>query len=44
MQQADLAILATAAQQLESTNLAASISNIVGMPIEKALSAYILYC
>ena len=39
MQKADLAILATAVQQLESTNLATSISNIVGMPIEKALSA-----
>lgn len=39
MQQADLAILAQAAQQLESSNFATSISNIIGMPIEKAMSA-----
>jgi len=39
MQPADLALLANAAQQLESSSLATSISNIVGMPIEKAMSA-----
>ncbi len=39
MQQADLVELANAAQRLESTNLAARISHLVGMPIEKALAA-----
>ena len=39
MQQADLAVLANAAQQLESSSLATSISHIIGMPIEKAMSA-----
>lgn len=39
MQQADLVILARSAQKLESSNLATSISNIIGMPIEKAMSA-----
>jgi hypothetical protein len=39
MQQADLAVLANAAQHLESSSLATSISHIIGMPIEKALSA-----
>ncbi len=32
-------MLANAAQQLESTNLATTISPTVGMPIEQALSA-----
>jgi EcsC family protein len=39
MRRADLVELTWAAQQLESTNLAARISQLVGMPIEKALSA-----
>jgi len=39
MRQADLAVLANAAQQLESSNVATSISHIIGMPIEKAMSA-----
>lgn len=39
MQQADLLILEHAAQQLESSNLATSISHVVGVPIEKAMSA-----
>ena len=39
MQQADLAVLARAAQQLESSSIATSISHIIGMPIEKAMSA-----
>jgi len=39
MRQADLVVLANAAQQLESSNVATSISHIVGMPIEKAMSA-----
>ena len=39
MQQADLVVLADAAQQLESSNMATSISQIIGMPIEKAMSA-----
>jgi 3-methyladenine DNA glycosylase AlkC len=39
MQQADLAVLANAAQQLESSSLATSISHIIGMPIEKAMAA-----
>ncbi|MCF6252238.1 MAG: EcsC family protein [Methylococcaceae bacterium] len=39
MQQADLAVLANAAQQLESSSLATSVSQIIGMPIEKAMSA-----
>lgn len=39
MRQADLVVLANAAQQLESTNVATSISHIIGMPIEKAMSA-----
>lgn len=39
MLQADLAELTWAAQQLESTNFATRISQLVGMPIEKALSA-----
>ncbi|MFW5444589.1 MAG: EcsC family protein [Methylococcaceae bacterium] len=39
MQQADLAVLANAAQQLESSSFATSISHIIGMPIEKAMSA-----
>lgn len=39
MQQADLAVLVRAAQQLESSNIATSISHIIGMPIEKAMSA-----
>ena len=39
MQQADLAVLAHAAQQLESSSIATSISHIIGMPIEKAMSA-----
>lgn len=38
MQQADLVVLASAVQQLESTSLATSISHVIGMPIEKALS------
>lgn len=39
MLQSDLAVLATAAQQLESSSIATSLSNIIGMPIEKAMSA-----
>ncbi len=39
MEQSDLAVLANAAQQLESSSLATSISHIIGMPIEKAMSA-----
>lgn len=39
MRQADLVELAQAAQRLESTNIATRISHLVGMPIEKALSA-----
>lgn len=39
MQQADLAVLANAAQDLESSSVATSISHIIGMPIEKAMSA-----
>ena len=39
MQQADLAVLARAAQQLESSSIATSISHVIGMPIEKAMSA-----
>ena len=38
MQQADLAVLANAAQQLELSNLAASISHTIGMPIETAMA------
>jgi len=38
MRQADLVVLANAAQQLESSNVATSISHIIGMPIEKAMS------
>jgi len=38
MRQADLVLLANAAQQLESSNVATSISHIIGMPIEKAMS------
>lgn len=39
MQQADFVALAEAAQSLESTSLATRMSQIVGMPIEKALAA-----
>lgn len=39
MQKADLAALANAAQQLESSNLATSLSHMIGMPIEKAMAA-----
>ncbi len=39
MEQADLVILADAAQQLESSSLAASISQTIGMPIETAMAA-----
>ena len=39
MQQAHLTMLANAAQQLESSNLATTISHTIGMPIEKAMSA-----
>lgn len=39
MRQADLAVLVDAVQQLESSNVAASVSQIIGMPIEKAMSA-----
>lgn len=39
MQQADLVALVDAVKQLESTSLATSISHVIGMPIEKALSA-----
>lgn len=39
MRQADLAVLTNAAQQLESSSVATSISHIIGMPIEKAMSA-----
>lgn len=38
MQQADLAVLANAAQQLESSSLATSISHTIGMPIETAMA------
>lgn len=39
MQQADRVVLANAVKQLESTNLATTVSHIIGMPIEKAMSA-----
>jgi len=39
MQQADLSVLVSAAQQLESSSLATSVSHIIGMPIDKAMSA-----
>lgn len=39
MREVDLRLLAQAAQRLETTNLAARISHVLGMPIEKALSA-----
>jgi len=39
MRQADLIVLVSAAQQLESASVATSISHIIGMPIEKAMSA-----
>jgi hypothetical protein len=39
MQKADVAVLANAVQQLESSNLATSLSHMVGMPIEKAMAA-----
>ncbi len=39
MKRTDLVMLASAAQQLETSSLAASISHIVGLPIEKAMSA-----
>jgi hypothetical protein len=39
MQQADFAALAHAAQSLESMSLATRISQLVGMPIEKAMAA-----
>lgn len=39
MREVDLKLLAQAAQRLETTNLAARISHLLGMPIEKALSA-----
>jgi hypothetical protein len=39
MRKEDLAILEKAAQQLESSNLATSISHVVGVPIKKAMSA-----
>ncbi|MCK5831029.1 MAG: EcsC family protein [Methylococcales bacterium] len=39
MQKADLAALANAVQQLESSNLATSLSHMIGMPIEKAMAA-----
>ncbi len=38
MQKADVAILTSAAQQLESSNLATSLSHTIGMPIEKAMA------
>jgi len=38
MQQADLVVLANAAQQLESSSLATSISHTIGMPIETAMA------
>ena len=39
MKQDDLAVLVNAAQHLESSSLATSVSHIIGMPIEKAMSA-----
>jgi hypothetical protein len=39
MRQADLVVLTNAAQQLESSNVTTSISHIIGVPIEKAMSA-----
>ena len=39
MQQADLVLLVAAAKQLESSSVATAISNVVGMPIEKAMAA-----
>lgn len=39
MQQDDLLVLVNAAQQLESSNVATTISQIIGLPIEKAMSA-----
>ncbi len=39
MERADLTLLANAAKQLESNSLATSVSHIIGMPIEKAMSA-----
>lgn len=39
MRQADLVVLANAAQQLETSSVATSVSHIIGMPIEKAMSA-----
>ncbi len=39
MQKADVAVLANAVQQLESSNLTTSLSHMVGMPIEKAMTA-----
>ena len=39
MQKTDVAVLANAVQQLESSNLATSLSHMVGMPIEKAMAA-----
>lgn len=39
MQKDDLTALANAAQQLESSNLATSLSHLIGMPIEKAMAA-----
>lgn len=38
MHRADLIVLTSAAQQLESANVATSISHIIGMPIEKAMA------
>ena len=40
MQQADFVALVQAAQSLESMSLAARRSQLVGMPIEKALEAH----
>lgn len=40
MQQADLVALTRAAQRLETTNLATHLSQLVGMPIEKAMAAF----
>ena len=39
MQQTDFAALAQAAQNLESMSLATRISQLIGMPIEKAMAA-----
>lgn len=39
MQQAHLAMLANATQQLESSNLTTTMSHTIGIPIEKAMSA-----